>query len=496
MLSFDQPFRPQYHYTPRKNWMNDPNGLVYHDGTYHLFHQYNPEGDTWGHMSWYHAVSPDLVHWEHRGVAIPEEGNEMIFSGSAVVDAGNTSGLGNEDGPPPLVAVYTSHYTHDGGAFDEAQSLAYSNDAGRTWTKFEGNPVLDHPDANFRDPNVFWHEPSERWIMAVALPTRHTVQLYGSADLKRWSHLSDFGPAGATGGIWECPALFQVPVADTGRLAWVLQVDLNPGSVAGGSGGQYFLGTFDGTRFTPREGRDLSEPRWVDHGPDFYAAIPWSNIPASVGRTPWLGWMNNWRYAEQIPTSPWRSAMTIPRSVTLRSVEGEPRLVQQPVSELEQLREDPVQVSERSVTSETIRLPADAGGGRTVEFVAVFAPESADTVGVNVCVGPDEKTVVGYDSENKTVFVDRRMSGRTDFDDGFAARDDAPLTPVEGRVKIHILIDRSSLEVFANDGARVLTHRIFPSPSSTATEVFARNGTARLVRFTAWTLRSIWPTNA
>jgi len=328
--------------------------------------------------------------------------------------------------------------------------------------------------------------------MTVALPTRHIVQVYGSADLKRWTHLSDFGPAGATDGIWECPALFPVSVADTGRTAWVLQVDLNPGSVAGGSGGQYFLGTFDGTTFTPRTGRDLSEPRWVDCGPDFYAAIPWSNIPDSDGRALWLGWMNNWTYAEQIPTSPWRSALTVPRSVKLRSVDGEPRLVQQPVSELQRLRSDSTHLSGRSLASEIVPLPADPARGRAVELVAVFAPEDAASVGLNVRVGSEEKTVIGYDSESRKVFVDRRASGRCDFHDEFPARHAAPLDLEDGRVKLHVLVDRSSIEVFANDGARVLTHRIFPSPSSTGTELFARGGTARLVRLDAWTLRSIW----
>lgn len=492
--SFQEDYRPQFHYTPRQNWMNDPNGLVYHDGTYHLFHQYNPEGNTWGHMSWKQATSTDLVHWTHQGVAIPEEGNEMIFSGSAVVDSGNTSGFGNGDDASPLVAIYTSHYTLADDSIDQAQSLAYSTDGGETWTKYEGNPVLEHPDPDFRDPNVFWYEPGQRWIMTVALPSQHKVQFYESTDLKEWSHLSDFGPAGATGGIWECPALFRVPVEGTDRTRWALQVDLNPGSVAGGSGGQYFLGTFDGTAFTPREGSLESAPHWVDYGTDFYATIPWNNVPDADGRALWLAWMNNWEYAEAIPTSPWRSAQSIPRSVQVRAIDGTPRLVQRPVKELRQLREDPVSLNEQTLQAGITPLGDDGLSGRTLELVAEFEPGTAETVGLNVRVGEDERTRIGYDAQAGAVFVDRADAGVDDFHDAFAARDEAPLPLRDGRVKLHVLVDRSSVEVFANDGARVLTHRIFPDASSDGVELFAEGGTAQLTRLDAWSLRSIWGT--
>lgn len=492
-VTFDEPYRPQFHYTPQRNWMNDPNGLVYHDGTYHLFHQYNPEGNTWGHMSWNHATSEDLVHWDHQGVAIPEEGNEMIFSGSAVVDHDNTSDLGDGDDASPMVAIYTSHYTLDDDSIDQAQSLAYSTDGGETWTKYEGNPVLEHEDPDFRDPNVFWYEPDETWIMAVALPTQHKVQFYASDDLKEWRHLSDFGPAGGTDGIWECPALFRVPVeGEPDSTRWVLQVDLNPGSVAGGSGGQYFVGDFDGTTFTPHEEGPDDAPHWVDYGPDFYAVIPWNNVPDEDGRALWMAWMNNWEYAEDIPTSPWRSAQTLPRSVHLRTVDGSPRLVQKPVEELQQLREDHVELGERSLDPGATPLGEEAVAGTTLELLVEFDPEDADTVGLNVRVGDDEKTVVGYDAASDSVFVDRTASGTVDFHEAFAARDAAPLAPVDGRVRLHVFVDRSSVEVFANDGARMLTHRIFPDENSDDVSLFAEGGTARLTNFDAWSLRSIW----
>ena len=489
--TFEEQYRPQFHYSPPQNWMNDPNGLVYHDGTYHLFHQYNPEGNTWGHMSWYHATSDDLVHWNHQGVAIPEEGNEMIFSGSAVVDSANTSGFGNGEDSSPMVAIYTSHYTLGEDSIDQAQSLAYSTDGGKTWTKYGGNPVLEHPDPNFRDPNVFWYEPGEKWVMTVALPTQHKVQFYESRDLKNWTHLSDFGPAGATSGVWECPALFKVPVEGSDQRRWVLQVDLNPGSVAGGSGGQYFVGDFDGTTFTPRKGSLENAPHWVDYGPDFYATIPWNNVPDD-GRALWLAWMNNWTYAEQIPTSPWRSAQTIPRSVGLRTIDGAPRLVQRPVEELQQLRTNHVHLDGRPLSPDTVSLAEEGVSGTMLELITTFEPGDADTVGLHVRAGENEKTVIGYDAGVDSIFVDRTDAGTDAFHKDFPARDSAPLALREGRVKLHVFVDRSSVEVFANDGARVLTHRIFPDSTSDGVSLVATGDSARLMRLDAWSLQSLW----
>ena len=296
-----EPFRPQYHFTPEKNWMNDPNGMVFYEGEYHLFYQYNPAGDKWGHMSWGHAVSPDMVHWTHLPLALAEADNVMIFSGSAVVDWKNSSGFG-KDGRPPLVAVYTGFRTTDRVQF---QCIAYSNDKGRTWTKYSGNPVIDINSMDFRDPKVQWHDATRRWIMTVSLSAEHKVRFYGSDNLKAWTLLSEFGPAGATGGVWECPDLFELPLPGTNDKRWVLVVNMNPGSVAGGSGGQYFIGRFDGTQFVadrdslipPRPGRSASESaHWFDYGPDYYAAVSWSDVPASDGRRLWLGWMSNWEY--------------------------------------------------------------------------------------------------------------------------------------------------------------------------------------------------------
>ncbi|HXY40334.1 MAG TPA: glycoside hydrolase family 32 protein, partial [Vicinamibacteria bacterium] len=333
---YREPFRPQFHFTPERNWTNDPNGLVFFEGEYHLFYQKNPFGDRWGHMSWGHAVSRDLVHWQHLPVAITEEGGVMAFSGSAVVDWRNTSGLG-QGRQPPLVAVYTGHHAEKPL---QDQRLAFSNDRGRTWTRYARNPVLDIGETNFRDPKVFWHAPSGRWVMAVAWPKQRKVRFYASPDLESWSHLSDFGPAGATAGDWECPDLFPLAVeASPGERRWVLIVNLNPGGPAGGSGTQYFVGDFDGRRFvadaTPsREGA----PLWLDHGPDFYATVTWSDVPERDGRRLALGWMSNWQYAAEAPTSPWRGAMTVPRELVLRRTPEGLRVAQRPVRELASLR--------------------------------------------------------------------------------------------------------------------------------------------------------------
>ena len=487
--SYAERYRPQFHYTPPRHWMNDPNGLVYHDGTYHLFYQYNPEGIDWGNLSWGHATSTDLVHWTDQPVAIPAEEGEMIFSGSVVVDRDNATGFG-EGAATPLVAIYTSQYTRADGATDQAQSLAYSLDGGTTWTKYDDNPVLDHPDPDFRDPNVFWYAPGEKWVMAVALAAQHTVQFYESTDLVHWTHLSDFGPEGETRGVWECPALLRVPVAGRADEAhWVLKVDVNPGAV---SGGQYFVGTFDGTAFTPHEHHADDAPGWVDHGPDFYAAIPWNGVATDAGEPVWVGWMGNWTYADRVPTAPWRGAQSLPRSVQLRSVDGTLRLTQRPVEALRRLREGHVRLADRVLTDETVSLAADGVAGRALELVAEFEPRKAQSVGLHLREGDGERTVVGYDAEAESVFVDRTAAGDTVHED-FPSRDTAPLTPIDGRVQLQVFVDGSSVEVFANDGLRTLTHCVFPEPTSDGVSLFATGGPARLVRLDAWSLRSIWP---
>ena len=490
---YRETFRPQFHFTPRVNWTNDPNGMVFFEGEYHLFYQHNPFGDTWGHMSWGHAISTDLVHWEHLPVAIPEEDGIMIFSGSAVVDWHNTSGLG-ENGQPPLIAVYTGRRNSDNL---QAQHIAYSNDRGRTWMKYEGNPVLDIDSNNFRDPKVSWHDPSQQWIMVVVLAADHKVRFYGSPDLINWTFLSDFGPVGATGGVWECPDFFVLPVdGNVENKRWVLQVDLNPGAVAGGSGGQYFIGTFDGKTFTLDPEGDRRETqeaaKWVDYGKDYYATVSWSDVPESDGRRIWLAWMNNWLYAGDIPTSPWRGAMTIPRVVSLAAYDGDIRLVQTPIAELQQLRGASFRFKDETI-GEGVTLLRDAGvRGTTLEIVAEFEVESAGDFGLSVRAGVSEETLIGYDVGRQTVYLDRTRSGRVDFNENFTGVHESPVPLSDNRLKLHTFVDWSSVEVFVNDGYAVITDRIFPDPSSDGLELFVLGGAVTLVSLDVWELRSIY----
>ncbi|MFG0333531.1 MAG: glycoside hydrolase family 32 protein, partial [Maioricimonas sp. JB049] len=482
---YREPKRPQFHFTSELNWINDPNGLVFYDGEYHLFYQHHPFRNYWGHMSWGHAVSRDLVHWEHLPVAIYDDNDVMAFSGCAVVDWQNSSGFGTGD-RPPMVAIYTGHTPGR-----QVQNLAFSNDRGRTWTKYEGNPVLDVNKADFRDPKVFWHEETSRWVMVVSLAVEKRLQFYGSRDLKTWEHLSDFGPAGAIEKPnWECPDLFQLPVENRpGESKWVLEVDMGSGAVAGGSGGEYFVGHFDGTSFTQEGPADAVN--WVDYGRDFYAPVSWSDIPDEDGRRIWIGWMNNWQTA-MLPTHPWRGAMSVPRSRSLRHEKGGYRLIQRPVRELQSLRGEETRITELNLNG---RTACDVSGTR-LEIIAEFEVGEADEFGLRVRTGDTEATVIGYNRIAGRLFVDRTASGETDFHDQFRGIHGGPLEPRDGRVHMHILIDESSVEVFGGDGETVITERIFPSPESDGVELYSLGGTTRLATLSAWPLKSIWHSQA
>jgi fructan beta-fructosidase len=477
--------RPLFHFTPPKNFINDPNGLVFLGGEYHLFYQHNPEGDRWGHMSWGHAVSRDLVRWEHLPIALREEAGIMIFSGSAVVDAQNSSGLGRPDAPP-MVAIYTGD-----GHKKQTQNLAFSLDRGRTWTKFAGNPVLDLNSNSFRDPKVFRHEPTGRWIMVTVLADDRKVRLWSSKDLKTWQALSDFGPAGSVKGVWECPELFEAPVEGAqGKSRWVLKVDVNNGAPSGGSGGQYFVGHFDGNEFRPEALKPESPPLWIDHGKDFYASQTWNDAPGN-GPPIWIAWMNNWQYANDIPTSPWRGAMTIPRRVSLRETAAGLRIAQTPVEGVQALRGRAWKVAARPIAPGEIRLSKTGIEGTALEIVAEFEPGDAESFGLKVRQGEDEETVIGVDRRSGEVFVDRSRSGQVGFSPHFAGRHAAKLTSGNGNrpAHLHLLVDATSVEVFADGGRVVLTDQVFPKPSSRGVSLFAAGGAARLRSLEAWELR-------
>ncbi|HRI12824.1 MAG TPA: glycoside hydrolase family 32 protein [Verrucomicrobiota bacterium] len=673
---YREPFRPQYHFTPATNWMNDPNGMVFYDGEYHLFYQYNPFGDKWGHMSWGHAVSRDLIHWEHLPVALYEENDVMIFSGSVVVDWNNTSGFGR-DGKPPLVAIYTGHYTQKPL---QNQHLAYSNDRGRTWTKFSGNPVLDIGEKDFRDPKVFWHEPTQRWVMVVSWPVQRKVRFYSSPNLKEWTHLSDFGPAGSTTGIWECPDMFPLAV-ETGRVKvmpagegsqaptssipaeaaesgrdsqekWVLIVNVGSGAPAGGSGCQYFVGNFDGQQFTldssfpqpqpefvpegkviadfegddfgswrasggafgtgPARGKiggqqavdgfrgrglvntflegdrsegtlisppfDVTQPYlsfligggnhagktclnlrvdgrvvrtatgdnaehvvwkswdvrefigknasleivdretggwghvnvdhilladaparpptapglWADWGRDFYAAVSWSDVPKRDGRRLWLGWMSNWEYANDVPTAPWRSAMSLPRELRLRQVEDGLRLVQKPVTEVEKLRMKREQIRLRNLTQRVSLSKLRDATSDLFELEAEFEPTTNAVFALTLRSGASDETVLRVDVPNRELALDRTRSGKVGFHAQFPGIDTAPLRLVDGRVKLRLFVDTSSIEVFANNGETVLSNLILSSTGDRQLELAVTQGEIQQASLSVWKLKSAW----
>ncbi len=477
---YKEPYRPQVHFSPKEHWTNDPNGLVFFEGEYHLFFQYNPFADVWGHMSWGHAVSRDLIHWQELPVALREENGVMIFTGSVVVDGDNSSGfcLG---GRPCMVAVYTGHTpgTKAKPAL-QTQNLAFSNDRGRTWTKYSRNPVLNLNMSDFRDPNVFWSEQSKRWIMAVAFPNDHKVVFYGSPDLKSWNRLSEFGPAGATSGQWECPDVFELPVdADPSKRRWVVKVGLNPGGIQGGSGEQYFIGRFDGSRFVNDNPPGLT--LWTDYGKDCYCALTFNNLAAS--RSPGLpgqvmmGWMNNWQYADKVPTHPWRGQMTIPRELSLQTFPEGIRLAQRPI--LTALRE--TRIANNGISAESFL------------FTATMDPRGAKKAGWRLLSGNGAYSEVGYDAVRKEVFVDRAHTGATTFSKDFAARTAAPFAAPPGPLTFDVLVDRNSIEVFTAGGGIAITNLMF-TPPTVRISFFSEGGgaPAKPLRLDSWSLRSIW----
>jgi fructan beta-fructosidase len=480
---YKEKYRPRFHFSPAKNWTNDPNGLVYFDGEYHLFYQYNPYGNRWGHMSWAHSVSPDLVHWKHLPLAIPEKDSIMIFSGSAVIDKNNTTGFATKAGQVPMVAIYTAHIIPDSSnkeTYRQEQHIAYSLDKGRTWTKYAGNPVLDIHKKDFRDPKVFWYDKEKEWIMAVVLPHEHVVQFYSSKNLKQWEHLSDFGPAGDDTNIWECPDLLQVPVEnDPGKKKWVI---INSQQTTM----QYFVGEFDGTKFTNENPADkIYRP---DYGPDYYAAVTY-NLPSSQ-RPVLLGWANNWTYAQDIPTFPWKSAMSLPRNLSLKKINGEWLLIQKPIDALKKLRTDAAELKNISVAGKK----AVSLKSQQLEMQISFEPVANSTAGIRLAVGKQNVFVIGYDAGSQKLFIDRSGCTNNSFNKDFAplSRYETSLAPMNGKIKLHVFFDNSIIEVFANDGQTVMTTQIFPDENDNGIELFSAGGTTKSESVKWWKIRSAW----
>jgi fructan beta-fructosidase len=479
---YDEPFRPQYHFTPEKNWMNDPNGLVFFEGEYHLFYQYNPFGDKWGHMSWGHAVSPDMVHWQHLPLALPEAGGVMIFSGSAVVDWNNTSGFG-KNGKPPLVAIYTGYRPADNLQF---QCIAYSQDKGRSWTKYSGNPVININSTDFRDPKVQWYEPAKCWLMVVALSDLHKVRFYRSPDLTHWTALSDFGPAGSTGGVWECPDFFALPVeGHVGEIKWVLIVNVGSGAPSGQSGTQYFVGSFDGAHFARDVDSADAPALWLDYGSDLYATATWNDFPKSDRRRVLIGWINHW--PDGVPGASWAGVMSIPRELGLRNSAEGIRLAQRPVRELTKLRDQHFRFKGGDVAQANAWLRKHNVEGHQVELDLELEPSTAGIEGVKVLKDGREETAIDVDFSNGQVVLDRTRSGLK-----LSGIQSALLSDRGRKVVLHILLDACSVEVFVNDGETAFTSLVFPSADACNIEFFATEPRARISSVNAWTLKSAW----
>jgi len=487
------PWQPQIHFYAPPNWINDPNGPILLNGQYQLFFQYNPAGDQAGHISWGHASSSDLVHWKQVSLAIPEEKGVMIFSGSTVEDIDNTSGLcgkSSEKTPGCLIAIYTGASR---GPDKQTQNLAVSLNGGAAWTKFSGNPILDLGLKDFRDPKVFWHAPTGSWVMVVSLPDQHKVRFYRSKNLRQWELASEFGPAGAVSGVWECPDLFELPVREPagkfdaiGKIEssrWVLSVNINPGGPAGGSADEYFVGQFDGAHFT--EDHPGSGPHWADWGKDFYASTSFSNTAPGQDRL-WIAWMSNWDYAGKLPSLPGRGEMTVARRLYLRqppphtstTASQEPLLlVQQPVVPTQSFKPSQALFGAspyQSVAQANAHIAAQKLTGSAYLLRVTLDPGDASEAGVRIrrsSVNPsevaEEETVVGIDATSRRIFVDRTHSGKTDWSADFPARVSAPLKhPQANSVRLEIVVDRNSIEVFAENGETVLTNLIYPAATS------------------------------
>jgi len=443
-------FRPVYHHTPVYGWMNDPNGMFYKDGVYHLYFQYNPYGSVWGNMHWGHSTSTDLMHWNFEGCAIVPDAWGAIFSGSCVVDHNNTAGFGKG----AVVAFYTSAKATPWGDV-QSQSMAYSLDNGKTFTKYEGNPILTSSERDFRDPKVFWYAPGKHWVMMLAVGQH--MEIYSSANLKEWKKESEFGAMqGAHGGVWECPDLVEIPVEGTREKKWVLICNLNPGGPFGGSAAQYFVGSFDGKKFV---NESPTQTKWMDWGKDNYATVTWNNAPD--GRCIALGWMSNWQYANNVPTRQYRSANTLARDLTLYREGQELYLKSTPSVEVKKARGEKVSISSFKVSDKhEVMLFNDGQGAYEIEMVIQNAGSSK--IGFALLNEKGEKVDMYYDLNRKLFVMDRSESGIVDFSRDFPAVTVAPVN-TDKELTLRLFVDCSSVEAFGEDGKFVMTNLVFPS---------------------------------
>jgi len=453
-------YRPQMHFTPTKGWMNDPNGMFYKDGLYHLYFQHNPDSNVWGPMHWGHATSRDLINWKQHAIAIYPDSIGMIFSGSAIVDVKNTSGFG-KNGKIPIVAIFTQH-NMDGeksGRIDfQNQSIAYSLDNGYTWKMYTNNPVIKNPGIkDFRDPKVIWHESTKKWIMIVAV--KNKVSFYSSANLKQWTKESDFGEdLGNHDGVWECPDLFNLN--NDNKNYWVLTSSINPGGPNKGSATQYFIGNFNGHNFTSNS----NKTKWMDYGADNYAGVTWSNNgPEKVS----LGWMSNWLYAQQVPTINWRSATTLPRHLGIKYVNGETYLT----SDASQYINGLPQKSTKLNNGFGTLIDHSIARGYKISY----NENSLSPFTVSLSNESGEHLDFGYDSITNQFFIDRSYAGVHDFNSEFATKHFAPRIAVSKNTGFYAIVDKASIEFFADGGLTVMTDIFFPMYPYTKINIISNN---------------------
>ncbi|APG60239.1 glycoside hydrolase family 32 protein [Christiangramia salexigens] len=466
-------FRPSFHFTPEENWMNDPNGMFYLDGTYHLYFQYYPEDNVWGPMHWGHATSQDMITWKEEKIALKPDEKGYIFSGSAVVDKENTSGFG-EEGKTPVVAMYTYHDPKgekEGRKDYQTQAIAYSTDKGFNWTKFKDNPVIKNEGIkDFRDPKVTRDTINDQWLMVLATVDR--TFFYSSQDLKEWKKISEFGQStGAHNGVWECPDFFPMKVEETGETKWVLIQSLNPGGYNGGSGTQYFVGDFDGTTFTPEKNMQNLEEKhsfWLDFGRDNYAGVTWSNIPTEDGRTLFIGWMSNWLYAQEVPTQKWRSTMTLARELKLQKLDGVYRILSEPVKELDAYRTEVHKMS-KNEPAKTYTYSAKTGDLMNKEISFSLNLKDLEKVDFHLSNSVQDTLKFGLNKTDKQFYVNRKKSGLTDFSEKFIQKvSTAPRISNSDTLKVHFILDKTSIEIFYDNGTTVVSEIFFPNEPYTS----------------------------
>ena len=497
-------YRPVYHHTPLYGWMNDPNGMVYKDGEYHLYYQYNPYGSKWGNMHWGHSVSRDLIHWQHLDPAIARDTLGHIFSGSTVVDKDNTAGYGKD----ALIALYTSA----SDKYGQIQCMAYSTDDGRTYTKYEHNPILTPFDGlkDFRDPKVFWYEPDKKWIMIVSADKN--MRFYSSTDLKEWTYLSQFGEGyGAQPNQFECPDFVQLPVdGNKDNMKWVMIVNINPGCMFGGSATEYFVGTFDGKAFKCDTKPQIT--KWLDYGKDHYAAVCISN---TGDRTIALPWMSNWQYANITPIKQYRGANGLPRELTLYTKDGQTYVAANVVPEAKALRKDSRAIEGFSLNGEHRIDNLTDGTDCAVELEMDITPGSAQTVGFDLLNEKGEKVKVYLDMKAERLVMDRTESGITQLDgpskgnydvhvketddhrkslsvnyqNDFALGTWAPLALCNGKTyHLDIFVDKCSVEIFVDGGRIAMTNLVFPTRPYDGLRFYSEGGQATVNNLTIHSL--------